>query len=594
MRGATEAKIRQKEAEEFQSTHPLRGATQYICLQGFSRSTFQSTHPLRGATKTYQHCALLLSISIHAPLAGCDTATVVTPRPVIISIHAPLAGCDRRWQPELRAERNFNPRTPCGVRRNGCGRTPSCTNFNPRTPCGVRLELVAQEGGTDISIHAPLAGCDPGAPEGKGPGSISIHAPLAGCDASPTPSPLPSRNFNPRTPCGVRRSRGGCGARWETYFNPRTPCGVRPLSTVMLAKIFGFQSTHPLRGATSRCRTRARRSRHFNPRTPCGVRRLSDAQLGRLYKFQSTHPLRGATFEPLRVVLRVEISIHAPLAGCDGAGRCGMVEIYHFNPRTPCGVRHVDIMIVGGIVEFQSTHPLRGATDVDQDDPVADEFQSTHPLRGATGEPSVLLGDLVISIHAPLAGCDASSGPRSWSPTHFNPRTPCGVRPDEAQKPSSFIVFQSTHPLRGATRSREGAARGQQISIHAPLAGCDSQAQHAPADAEKFQSTHPLRGATGQAGPTPAECEISIHAPLAGCDRPRATGASRSRYFNPRTPCGVRRRGRGDQQGQKEISIHAPLAGCDPRSCGSVPPRSAFQSTHPLRGATLTGGRHGQ
>ena len=35
------------------------------------------------------------------------------------------------------------------------------------------------------------------------------------------------------------------------------------------------------------------------------------------------------------------------------------------------------------------------------------------------------------------------------------------------------IRFQSTHPVRGATRDRGFAGAGSQISIHAPREGCD-------------------------------------------------------------------------------------------------------------------------
>ena len=59
-----------------------------------------------------------------------------------------------------------------------------------------------------------------------------------------------------------------------------------------------------------------------------------------------------------------------------------------------------------------------------------------------------------------------------------------------------------------------------------------------------------------------------------------------SSYFNPRTPCGVRRRAYVAQRIGSFISIHAPRAGCDKatlqRSCADA----AFQSTHPVRGAT--------
>ena len=57
-------------------------------------------------------------------------------------------------------------------------------DFNPRTPCGVRRSLIIDHAPQQrISIHAPLAGCDGVAAQGLQQGrGISIHAPLAGCD----------------------------------------------------------------------------------------------------------------------------------------------------------------------------------------------------------------------------------------------------------------------------------------------------------------------------------------------------------------------------------------------------------------------------
>ena len=101
------------------------------------------------------------------------------------------------------------------------------------------------------------------------------------------------------------------------------------------------------------------------------------------------------------------------------------------------------------------------------------------------------------------------------------------------------------------------------ISIHAPLAGCDSPFWIAKKLQSKFQSTHPLRGATRRLKNEVGKSHISLHAPLAGCDN-----ASR----NLRKPI--------------EISIHAPLAGCDAAGWGQADTASKFQSTHPLRGAT--------
>ena len=193
-------------------------------------------------------------------------------------------------------------------------------HFNPRTPCGVRLTPTFHvHFHTLISIHAPLAGCDCCVMDKNAGGAISIHAPLAGCDRVWQTAITRPMHFNPRTPCGVRRRPAGSPTWWPSHFNPRTPCGVRRQRRHQKPILGGFQSTHPLRGATATCFKLARQPVHFNPRTPCGVRpgpRSSIAlQTGR---FQSTHPLRGATSWSIKEVRR-----------------------WHL---------------------FQSTHPLRGAT----------------------------------------------------------------------------------------------------------------------------------------------------------------------------------------------------------------------------------------
>ena len=110
------------------------------------------------------------------------------------------------------------------------------------------------------------------------------------------------------------------------------------------------------------------------------------------------------------------------------------------------------------------------------------------------------------------------------------------------------------------------------ISIHAPREGCDSGTSPRAAQYFRFQSTHPVRGATGNTGNTWWNSGISIHAPREGCD---------GRLW-PR-----------QERGQK-ISIHAPREGCDTYTPTPVDV-TVFQSTHPVRGATVsriaTGGR---
>ena len=133
---------------------------------------------------------------------------------------------------------------------------------------------------------------------------------------------------------------------------------------------------------------------------------------------------------------------------------------------------------------------------------------------------------------------------RQWQITStpdFNPRTPRGVRHDRHHAPPRHHIFQSTHPARGATRSRDWANRCMMISIHAPREGCDAPANLYFFGPLEFQSTHPARGATRKLGGGAYAVRISIHAPREGCDRPAGSSRPRSHAnFNPRTPRGVR------------------------------------------------------
>ena len=103
----------------------------------------------------------------------------------------------------------------------------------------------------------------------------------------------------------------------------------------------------------------------------------------------------------------------------------------YFNPHTPCGVR----------LRFwtQKSHLLR--------------FQSTHPMRGATRRLGPThFGKPMISIHTPHAGCDLRLEVCKYLHIlHFNPHTPCGVRLFGRCLDNYNAIFQSTHPMRGAT-----------------------------------------------------------------------------------------------------------------------------------------------
>ena len=79
-----------------------------------------------------------------------------------------------------------------------------------------------------------------------------------------------------------------------------------------------FQSTLPVRGATSLGAGVVVQHRHFNPRSPCGER-LHRALYVRLIHYISIHAPRagsdGDVYARLRLI--TSISIHAPRAGSD-------------------------------------------------------------------------------------------------------------------------------------------------------------------------------------------------------------------------------------------------------------------------------------
>ena len=82
---------------------------------------------------------------------------------------------------------------------------------------------------------------------------------------------------------------------------------------------------------------------------------------------------------------------------------------------------------------------------------------------------------------------------------HFNPRAPCGARPDCGGGIVPAMEFQSTRPLRGATFEDSYIIDKESISIHAPLAGRDLTSSIFAPHWPQFQSTRPLRGATADA-----------------------------------------------------------------------------------------------
>ena len=145
------------------------------------------------------------------------------------------------------------------------------------------------------------------------------------------------------------------------------------------------------------------------------------------------------------------ISIHAPLTGSDPSRTCRQSSGSHFNPRSPYGERRV--VRHGRIppLKFQSTLPLRGATDVRRDVGRRQKISIHAPLTGSDSSRNKTKYVWEISIHAPLTGSDFFIRSFLSLPNHFNPRSPYGERPPNRRRRKNRTKFQSTLPLRGAT-----------------------------------------------------------------------------------------------------------------------------------------------
>ena len=128
-------------------------------------------------------------------------------------------------------------------------------------------------------------------------GTISIHAPHAGRDRLrrlPLTHEILFQSTRPMRGATTAEHRPSTS---QSYFNPRAPCGARRFRLANAIKHLLFQSTRPMRGATP----------------------MQQPMAQPVQQFQSTRPMRGATFAKSTSWPRFDISIHAPHAGRDYA-----------------------------------------------------------------------------------------------------------------------------------------------------------------------------------------------------------------------------------------------------------------------------------
>ena len=157
--------------------------------------------------------------------------------------------------------RYFNPRAPCGARRQNSGIPCESGYFNPRAPCGARLfhplarpvSLIFQSTrpvwGATIRSSArskrslfqstrPVWGATGVTVTFDDNSEISIHAPRVGRDTGNSAASTLPAYFNPRAPCGARRRvRPVCARSHDRFQSTRPVWGATANLTILPRQI---------------------------------------------------------------------------------------------------------------------------------------------------------------------------------------------------------------------------------------------------------------------------------------------------------------------------------------------------------------------
>ena len=326
-----------------------------------------------------------------------------------------------------------------------------------------------------ISIHAPLAGRDPRKVAFFAHREISIHAPLAGRDPTRSQAFCGSGHFNPRAPCGARpgaqrtlfhdiaisihapltgRDAASLFCLEEQYISIHAPLTGRDKDGSLAVETLYLISIHaPLTGRDQKARDTVSLARDFNPRAPYGARPKNIGNVATIVNFNPRAPYGARHIYKKPANAKEKFQSTRPLRGATNRTPKGGNTTMDFNPRAPCGARLAQRRISRIVICISIHAPLAGRDSTARcRQPALSSFQSTRPSRGATGRYlGVPRRDDMISIHAPLAGRDPCSTLWTTRAIYFNPRAPRGAR-RKGQRMENPVIA---------------------ISIHAPLAGRD-------------------------------------------------------------------------------------------------------------------------
>ena len=144
----------------------------------------------------------------------------------------------------------------------------------------------------------------------------------------------------------------------ERRFNPRLPCGRRRLTTHQIRPIQLFQSTPPMREATTLVTAYYVHCNVSIHASHAGGDLLLPLFCMNGLQFQSTPPMREATLGIIRSYADYQVSIHASHAGGDPVACMTRSTKSSFNPRLPCGRRPKNTVadILNMIVSIHASH----------------------------------------------------------------------------------------------------------------------------------------------------------------------------------------------------------------------------------------------
>ena len=169
----------------------------------------------------------------------------------------------------------------------------------------------------------------------------------------------------------------------------------------------------------------------------------------------------------------------------------------------------------------------------------------------------------------------------------FNPRPPCGGRPQGKEEETLRTPFQSTSPVRGTTPPSGSHRPSAPISIHVPRAGDDAHDQSPQTEERDFNPRPPCGGRPVLADAVMIWDDFNPRPPCGG--RPAQSSAiPQRRQFQSTSPVRGTTRVRATWTRWLRISIHVPRAGDDVVVHHPGGLTGLFQSTSPVRGTTST------